>query len=130
VKGQVRIADFVRDEALLGPWFRGSSWSAWMTVLKGALGEPMSVTERARFVELAEREPPERRVREAWFLIERRGGKTASPRGWRFTVPWWAIGCRICDRASAPQLFVWRLTAYRLQSFFVTSGHISSWYRY
>ena len=68
-------ARMIADPALLGPWFAGPSWDAWRVVLKGAFCEPMTAGERARFCELAEREPPKKRVRECYFAIGRRGGK-------------------------------------------------------
>lgn len=71
----VGIADFICDDQLLGPWFFGPSWTNWMTVLKGAFGEELTADERAKFVELAEREPPKQRVRELWCAVGRRGGK-------------------------------------------------------
>jgi hypothetical protein len=69
------IADFVQDPELLGPWFSGPSWTNWLVTLKAAFCEPLTDDEAARFRELAEREPPRRRVREAWFAIGRRAGK-------------------------------------------------------
>jgi hypothetical protein len=69
------IADYILDPELLGSWFSCSSWSNWLTVLKGAFAEPLSKRERKQFVSLAEREPPRERVRELWCAIGRRGGK-------------------------------------------------------
>jgi hypothetical protein len=69
------IAEFISDEAFLGRDFAGPSWDAWRITLKGAFGEAMTLAERARFRELAGRDPPARRVREAWLAIGRRAGK-------------------------------------------------------
>jgi hypothetical protein len=69
------LADFISDPELLGPWFDGPSWSNWLTVLKAAFAEPMTEAERARFRELADRDPPQSRCRELWCAIGRRGGK-------------------------------------------------------
>jgi hypothetical protein len=72
------IERFVTDPELLGPWFNGDSWSNWLTVLKGAFGEPLSESEHRQFVLLAEREPPDARVRELWCAIGRRAGKDST----------------------------------------------------
>jgi hypothetical protein len=69
------------DERLLGRWFKGASWSNWLTTLKGAFGEKLTKAEHAKFVELAEREPPKARVREFWGCIGRRGGKDSIASG-------------------------------------------------
>ena len=69
------VSQFLGDPDFLGNDFAGPSWDAWRITLKGAFGEPMDDAELARFRELASREPPPARVREAWFAIGRRGGK-------------------------------------------------------
>jgi hypothetical protein len=69
------ITQFLTDPDFLGNDFAGPSWDAWRVTLKGAFGETLDDAELARFRTLAEREPPTRRVREAWFAIGRRGGK-------------------------------------------------------
>ena len=62
--------------ALFQPWFRGgSSWDGWRAVLKAAYGLPMSDAEREFFRQVAEREPPAKRVRELWIIAGRRAGK-------------------------------------------------------
>ena len=71
----IGLLDMMADKQLLGPYFAGPSWSSWRTVLKGTLGERMTPREREHFHDLAERDPPPGRVREAWFAIGRRGGK-------------------------------------------------------
>jgi phage terminase large subunit-like protein len=74
----VTLSRFLTDPSLLGRDFAGPSWDAWRVTLKGAFGEPMSSAEIGRFRELAGRDPPERRVRELWLAIGRRGGKDSS----------------------------------------------------
>jgi len=69
------IAHFVTDPYALGNDFSGASWDTWRLVLKGAFAEPLTDAERDRFKELAERDPPARRVRELWLAIGRRAGK-------------------------------------------------------
>src|SRR5271167_4515842 len=69
------ISQFLGDPDFLGNDFAGPSWDVWRITLKGAFAEPMTEDERARFRELASRDPPTKRVREAWFAIGRRGGK-------------------------------------------------------
>src|SRR4051794_1482047 len=71
----VSIADFIGDPRMLGRWFKGRTWNNWKVILKAAFGEPLTVSEQFRFRELAERQPPTQRVREAWFAIGRRAGK-------------------------------------------------------
>jgi hypothetical protein len=71
----VSATAFITDPELLGQWFAGESWWNWLIMLKACFAEPMTEAEQATFRELAERDPPERRVREAWFAIGRRGGK-------------------------------------------------------
>jgi hypothetical protein len=69
------ILDTIGDENLLGGFFAGSSWSNWRIVLKALHGLKMTPAERERFRQLADRDPPPGRVREAWLAIGRRGGK-------------------------------------------------------
>jgi hypothetical protein len=65
----------MNDPRLFRPWFTGPSWDGWRIVLKAAFALPMTDTERQFFRSIADREPPAQRVREAWFIIGRRGGK-------------------------------------------------------
>jgi hypothetical protein len=69
------IIDAMDDPALFEPWFRGESWSGWRTVLKASCALPMTATERAFFKSVAERDPPERQVKELWTVAGRRAGK-------------------------------------------------------
>jgi hypothetical protein len=75
------ITGFMLDGNLLGRDFAGDSWDAWRITLKGAFGEPMTERELDRFRELAERDPPPKRVRELWLAIGRRGGKDSIASG-------------------------------------------------
>ena len=116
--GEVPIADFIRDEQLLGRWFSGPSWENWFTILKGAFAQSLNEAEFARFVEIAERDPPARRCRELWLAIGRRGGKDsiASAIATYFAaalnfVPYLRPGeratilCLACDRNQAAIVF-------------------------
>jgi hypothetical protein len=71
----VNIVEAMADPVLFEPWFRGRTWDNWRTILKAAFALPMTDIERAFFRTVAERDPPRRRVREAWFVAGRRGGK-------------------------------------------------------
>lgn len=71
----VDIATFMTDPSLLGPFFQGPSWDRWKAVLKAAYGLSLTSDERKLFVEVAEREPPRKRVREVVGIAGRRGGK-------------------------------------------------------
>jgi len=63
------------EPKLLARSFQGISWDRWKACLKAAFGEPLNADERQLFEEVAGRAPPQRPVREAYFLIGRRGGK-------------------------------------------------------
>jgi hypothetical protein len=65
----------MNDPGLFQPWFAGPSWDGWRVVLKAAFALPMTDAERQFFRSIADREPPTQRVREAWFVVGRRGGK-------------------------------------------------------
>jgi hypothetical protein len=51
------------------------SWARWRAILKAAYGEPLDLMECSLFRAVAAREAPSRPVKEAWFIIGRRGGK-------------------------------------------------------
>src|SRR3989304_4212002 len=62
---------------VLGAVFRQPSWGNWLALLKGAFALPLSADELAVFCRLTGRtRPPSRPVREAWFIIGRRAGKS------------------------------------------------------
>jgi len=69
------LSSFLTDPSLLGRDFAGPSWDAWKVVLAAAFGEPLTAAEAARFRELADRDPPRRRVEELWLAVGRRAGK-------------------------------------------------------
>jgi hypothetical protein len=71
----VSISRFLADPNYLGHDFGAESWANWKVLLKGAFGELMTEEEHAQFRELADRDPPTRRVRRLWLAIGRRGGK-------------------------------------------------------
>jgi hypothetical protein len=58
------IVSAMGDRRLFEPWFRGPTWDGWRSVLKGAFALPMNTAELEFFRQVAEREPPKKRVRE------------------------------------------------------------------
>lgn len=55
---------------------RGNSWRTWRIVLRAAYGQGLDdSTDLATFREVAQRDPPARRVKELWVIVGRRGGK-------------------------------------------------------
>lgn len=71
----ISIIDALDDPALFQRWFPGETWNGWRTVLKAVYGLPMSEDEAEFFRSIAERDPPTKPVKEAWFIVGRRGGK-------------------------------------------------------
>jgi hypothetical protein len=69
------IIDALDDPVLFAPWFLGDTWWGWRVVLKAAFGLPLNDDELVFFSQVAERDPPGRRVRELWIVVGRRGGK-------------------------------------------------------
>lgn len=62
--------------------YRGDSWWGWRVLLKAIYGKPLAdEAELAFFREVAQRDPPGRRVREVWFIVGRRGGKDSVASG-------------------------------------------------
>src|SRR5258705_6937703 len=60
--------------AALGP---AESWIVWYAVLKAAFGETLTEQELVHYATVAGDRPlPDRRVRELWAIVGRRGGKT------------------------------------------------------
>ena len=127
--GEVPIADFIRDEQLLGRWFSGPSWENWFTILKGAFAQSLNEAEFARFVEIAERDPPARRCRELWLAIGRRGGKDSIASAIATYFAGQLTLYLICDRASERRYFVWRVTGIRRLSSSAILRRTLSWYR-
>jgi hypothetical protein len=66
---------------LLEQYFRGPSWDRWKAVLKAAYAEALTPTEDALFREVAERDPPTRRVKELWCIAGRWSGKDSIASG-------------------------------------------------
>ena len=71
----ISIGAALSDPAIFGPWFPGSSWDGWRAVMRGAFAERMTKPEREFFRSVANREPPEHRVKEFWAICGRRAGK-------------------------------------------------------
>jgi hypothetical protein len=71
----IAVADALRSNHLFGPHFEGESWNTWRAVLKATFAEPLSKTERATFTAVAERVPPQHRVKELVAIVGRGGGK-------------------------------------------------------
>jgi hypothetical protein len=65
----------ITDEDLLAPSFAGESWATWRAVLRAAEGLPLDEGQLDLFRGVAERDPPEGRVRELWAIAGRRSGK-------------------------------------------------------
>lgn len=75
VPTSVSPAIAITEPDLLGPYFSGDSWATWVSILKAAYGEPLTPHEAELFRTVAERDPPEHRVRELWVIAGRRAGK-------------------------------------------------------
>jgi hypothetical protein len=69
------IIDDLDDAALFQPWFPGSTWDGWRTVLKGIYALPMTDDEALFFRAISGRDPPKHRAKEVWIVVGRRGGK-------------------------------------------------------
>ena len=69
------IITAMEDPRFFQPWFAGPTWDGWRAVLKGAFALPMTQAETEFFHQVAEREPPTKRVRELWIVAGRRAGK-------------------------------------------------------
>lgn len=68
-------AQAISPGGLLADAFPGPSWARWRAILKAAHAEPLDEAELALFREVAERDPPAKRVRELWAIAGRRSGK-------------------------------------------------------
>jgi hypothetical protein len=71
----ISIDEALTDPALFQPWFPGETWDGWRAVLKAAYALPMTDAEIEFFRTIAERDPPQQRVKELWCVVGRRGGK-------------------------------------------------------
>lgn len=71
----INIVEAMEHPRLFAPWFQGKSWARWKAILRAAYGLKMSRTDKKLFAEVAERNPPRKRVRELWIAASRRSGK-------------------------------------------------------
>ena len=79
MRAKVTLRRALEDGALLGATFGGPSWHAWRSLLLATMGEPLNPDELATFTKFTGRaKSPDQRVAEAWFVIGRRGGKSAA----------------------------------------------------
>jgi hypothetical protein len=65
----------MNSKKLFAPFFAGTSWDGWRTVLRAAFALPMSDAEREFFRSIAGRDPPAKQVKELWIVAGRRAGK-------------------------------------------------------
>ena len=78
--GRVTLLDAMRDPALFGPLFAGRSWAPWRRVAAVLFGQiaDLSADDRQVIQRCVGRSRlPTTPFSEAWFLIGRRGGKSA-----------------------------------------------------
>jgi hypothetical protein len=75
MRARISLREALADPQLLGHALAGDSFKLWRTILIATMGEPLSEGERARFREFTDRDPPDEPVREAAFIVGRRGGK-------------------------------------------------------
>ncbi len=69
------VIEALEHPRLFQPWFQGPSWKNWKTILKATTALPMTSDEIAFFRTVAQRDPPKKPVREAYYIVARRGGK-------------------------------------------------------
>src|SRR5882757_9470801 len=70
------FSEFLSDPETLGSYFAAGSWRGWKIIAKAIYGEKLSKKETEFFKSIAgDRDPPNRRVREVWLIVGRRGGK-------------------------------------------------------
>jgi hypothetical protein len=71
------ILDAMQDEQLFKPWFRGLSWSAWISFLKALFALPLDENDLITYQRHSTRHTaPQEPFREAWVVVGRRGGKS------------------------------------------------------
>lgn len=78
---QLQFGQVIADPGLLGEPFAqngdATSWSVWTVVVRAALGEELSRSEKRLLAKVAGgRKPPKGRVNELWAIVGRRGGKS------------------------------------------------------
>ena len=73
----MNIIKAMTDPKLFGNQFAGESWTAWLALLAGFYGLPMTKEQQAIFHSLTGRtDTPEAAHDELWLVIGRRGGKS------------------------------------------------------
>ena len=72
---KTNIVEAMSHPKLFEQWFRGPSWSGWRAILRAMYALPMTDEEIKFFHTVAERDPPKKRVKEAWLCCGRRAGK-------------------------------------------------------
>jgi phage terminase large subunit-like protein len=73
----MNIVETMSDPKLFGNQFAGESWTAWLALLAGFYGLPMTTEQQAIFQSLTGRsDTPETAHDELWLVIGRRGGKS------------------------------------------------------
>jgi hypothetical protein len=108
----------MEDRRLCGAFFDGPSWSRWRAVVKAAFAEPMDARERKAFREVADRDPPQRQVKELVAIAGRGAGKDAiasllavcaalnfDARGKLRPGEQAVVMCLACDKSQAGVLF-------------------------
>ena len=109
----IAVSAAMNSELLFAPFFRGSSWDRWRSVLKAFAGESLTADELELFQHVADRDPPTKAARELVAVAGRGGGKDSIAqllRRWRPSIssPRASSGqarklwsCLACDRAQA-----------------------------
>jgi hypothetical protein len=69
------IITAMENPALFERWYSGASWDGWKTILRAAYNLPMVDRDREFLRTVADREPPQQRVKELWIAAGRRSGK-------------------------------------------------------
>lgn len=71
------LLEALEDPKLLGQVLRGTTWGAWLAALRALFGLPLSAEAYALYQACTGRvQVPEEPVREGWFVVGRRGGKS------------------------------------------------------
>ena len=76
-KKELTILDAMTDPALFGQWFEDKTWNSWRVFLAALFGLEMDKTSREIYRKHTGRKtPPQRKSKEAWLAVGRRGGKS------------------------------------------------------
>jgi hypothetical protein len=115
--GIISVSAAMTSPQLFNPYFQGSSWDVWRTVLKGAC-RAATEPEHAAFAAVAARQPPQKPVRELICIAGRGAGKDSvasliatcaainfEPRGKLRPGETAIVMCLACDRQQASILF-------------------------